>query len=120
MAKKKSTVTHNSQSHADGALAWQNSRFYRFQRQEMELAPQFRRQLSGAPKEVPAKKREAPEVTQKDRKPVTYTRRVLTPEEQAAHDWKLENWLGCRCEYDDLFDMCLNCIPHRQLTDLVQ
>ncbi len=59
----------------------------------------------------------------KDKKPavtVTYTRRVLTPEEQAAHDWKLENWLRCRCEYDDLFDMCLNCITHRQLTDLVQ
>ena len=69
------------------------------------------------------KKPEAPEVTPNDKKPevtITYTRRVLTPEEQAAHNWKLENWLRCRCECDDFFDMCLNCITHRQLTDLIQ
>ena len=46
--------------------------------------------------------------------------RKRTPEQQAAHDWKMENWPRCRCECDDLFDMCLNCITHRQLTDLVQ
>jgi hypothetical protein len=33
--------------------------------------------------------------------------------------WKRMNWLRCRCEYDDLFDMCLNCITHRQANDLV-
>jgi hypothetical protein len=78
--------------------------------EEMELPPRFRRQPS-RPAEIVKEKN--PEIT------VTYTRRVLTPEEQAAHDWKMENWLRCRCECDDLFDMCLNCITHRQL-NLVQ
>lgn len=41
----------------------------------------------------------------------------LRPEE--AHRWKLEHWLRCRCEYNDFFDMCLNCITHRQANDLV-
>jgi hypothetical protein len=41
----------------------------------------------------------------------------LTLEQQAAHDWKLENWP--RCEHDDFFDMCLACITHRQANDLV-
>jgi hypothetical protein len=77
---------------------------------------------SRPPQEAPVKKSElmpevTPEVTEVT---VTYTRRVLTPEQQAAHDWKLENWLRCRCEFDDFFDMCLNCITHRQLTDLIQ
>jgi hypothetical protein len=34
-------------------------------------------------------------------------------------EWRLDNWLRCRCECDDLFDMCLNCITHRQANDLV-
>ena len=75
------------------------------------------------PEVMPEVPEVTPEVPPKDKKPevtVTYTRRVLTPEQQAAHDWKLENWLRCRCECDDFFDMCLNCITHRQLTDLVQ
>jgi len=42
----------------------------------------------------------------------------MTPGE--FHNWSLENWLRCRCECDDLFDMCLNCLTHRQLTDLIQ
>jgi len=99
--------------------------------EEAELPPQFRHRSSRPPKEAPVKKPEVtpevpevtPEVPPKDKKPevtVTYTRQVLTPEQQAAHDWKLENWPRCRCECDDLFDMCLNCITHRQLTDLVQ
>ena len=29
----------------------------------------------------------------------------MTPEE--FQKWKLEHWLRCRCEYDNLFDMCL-------------
>jgi hypothetical protein len=40
--------------------------------------------------------------------------KLMTSEE--FQKWKLENWLRCRCEYDDHFDMCLNCITHRQLT----
>jgi hypothetical protein len=40
--------------------------------------------------------------------------------EHALHEWKAANWPRCRCECNDLFDMCLNCITHRQLTDLVQ
>jgi hypothetical protein len=72
---------------------------------------------SRPPKAAPVKPEVTPEVTEVT---VTYTRRVLTPEQQAAHDWKLENWLRCRCEFDDFFDMCLNCITHRQLTDLIQ
>jgi len=36
------------------------------------------------------------------------------------HAYMLDNWPRCRCECDDLFDWCLNCITHRQLTDLVQ
>lgn len=77
----------------------------------------------GAPIKKPEVRPEVPDVQPKDKKPeatVTYTRRVLTPEQQAAHDWKLENWLRCRCEFNDFFDMCLNCITHRQLTDLIQ
>jgi hypothetical protein len=80
------------------------------------------RALKGTPMKKPEVTPEAPE-TPNDKKPevtITYTRRVLTPEEQAAHDWKLENWLRCRCEFDDFFDMCLNCITHRQLTDKIQ
>jgi hypothetical protein len=42
----------------------------------------------------------------------------MTPEEFPK--WKLEHWLRCRCECDDHFDMCLNCITHRQLTDKIQ
>jgi hypothetical protein len=42
----------------------------------------------------------------------------MTPEE--FQKWRLENWLRCRCECDDHFDMCLNCITHRQLTDKIQ
>ena len=86
--------------------------------EELDLPPQFRR--SHPTEEATVKN---VEVMPKETKPevtVTYTRRVLTPEEQAAHDWKMENWLRCRCECDDLFDMCLNCITHRQLTDLIQ
>ena len=41
----------------------------------------------------------------------------MTPEE--FQKWKRMNWLRCRCECDDLFDMCLNCITHRQANDLV-
>jgi hypothetical protein len=44
--------------------------------------------------------------------------RRMTPER--FQKWKLDNWLRCRCEYGDLFDMCLNCITHRQLAELVQ
>jgi hypothetical protein len=40
--------------------------------------------------------------------------------EHALREWRAANWPRCRCEYDDLFDMCLNCITHRQLTDSVQ
>jgi hypothetical protein len=40
--------------------------------------------------------------------------------EHALREWKVANWPRCRCECDDLFDMCLNCITPRQLTDLVQ
>ena len=40
--------------------------------------------------------------------------------QHAYAEWKAANWPLCRCECDDLFDMCLNCITHRQLTDLVQ
>jgi hypothetical protein len=103
---------------------WDNPNRKLTAEEEMELPPQFRRQPSRPPKEVAAKKREAPvvtpEVTPKDKKPgvtVTYTRRVRTLEQQAAHDWKLENWP--RCEHDDFFDMCLACITHRQKNDLV-
>jgi hypothetical protein len=39
--------------------------------------------------------------------------------EHALRKWKAANWPRCRCECD-LFDMCLTCITHRQLTDLVQ
>ncbi len=80
--------------------------------EEMQLPPQFRRRSSRPPKEAPVKPEvtpEVPEVQRNDKKPevtITYTRLVLTPEQQAAHDWKLENWLRCRCECDDLFDMC--------------
>jgi hypothetical protein len=94
--------------------------------EELDLPPQFRRS-SRPPKEALIKKPEVtpdvPELTPEDKKrevTVTYTRRVLTPVQQTAHDWKLDNWLRCRCECDDHFDMCLNCITHRQLTDLVQ
>ena len=72
--------------------------------EEAMLPPQFRHRSSRPPKEAPVKKPEVmPEVPPKDQKPevpVTYTRRVLTPEQQAAHDWKLENWLRCRGECD--------------------
>ena len=40
--------------------------------------------------------------------------------EHALREWKAANWPQCRCECDDLFDMCLNCITHRQLTDKIQ
>jgi hypothetical protein len=102
---------------------WDNTNRKLTAEEEMELPPQFR-QPSRPPKEVPTKKREAPEVTPevtpKDKKPevtVTYTRHVLTLEQQAVHDWKLENWP--RCEHGDFFDMCLACTTHRQANDLV-
>jgi len=63
------------------------------------------------PKPGPEEKAERPPRLGAKEKP-------LPPEE--ANKWKLENWPRCRCECDDLFDMCLNCITHRQLTDLVQ
>jgi hypothetical protein len=47
---------------------------------------------------------------------------TLTEQEwqHALCEWKAANWPRCRCECDDFFDMCLNCITHRQLTGLVQ
>ena len=97
---------------------WDNPKPDLTAEEELDLPPQFRR---SHPTEEGAVRN--PEVTPKETKPevtVTYTLLLLTPEEQAAHDWKLDNWLRCRCESDDHFDMCLNCITHRQLTDLVQ
>ena len=123
LEKRDRPLTRENYLTLDG---WDNPKPNLTAEEELDLPPQFRRS-SRPPKEVPVKKREVPEVTPevaaKDKIPevtITYTRRVLTPEEQAAHYWKLENWLRCRCEYDDLFDMCLNCITHRQLTDLIQ
>jgi hypothetical protein len=46
-----------------------------------------------------------------------------TPEQHAwpvwLHFYMLDKWPRCRCEVDDHFDMCLNCITHRQANDLV-
>lgn len=101
---------------------WDNPKPDLTAEEELDLPPQFRR--SHPTEEAAVKKQDvpdAPEVAPKDKKPemtVTYTRRVLTPVQQAAHDWKLENWP--RCEHDDFFDMCFACITHRQLTDSVQ
>ena len=33
--------------------------------------------------------------------------------EHALREWRAANWPRCRCECDDLFDMCLNCITHQ-------
>jgi hypothetical protein len=86
-------------------------------KEELDLPPQFRR--SSHPSEESAV--DKPEVMAKDERAnvtVTYTRLVLTSKQHAAHDWNLANWP--RCQHDDFFDMCLTCITHRQLTNLLQ
>jgi hypothetical protein len=40
--------------------------------------------------------------------------------DQMRNDALLAVYPRCSCEYDDLFDMCLNCITHRQLTFKIQ
>jgi hypothetical protein len=97
---------------------WDNPKPDLTAEEELDLPPQFRR--SHPTEDTAVENKEVMPMDKKGEVTVTYTRRVLTPEEQAAHDWKMENWLRCRCECDDLFDMCLNCITHRQLTDLIQ
>ena len=99
---------------------WDNPKPDLTAEEELDLPPQFRR--SSCPtEEDPVEKLEMPEVTPEEEAllPLDFQRPdPMTPAE--FQKWKLENWLRCRCEGDDLFDMCLNCITHRQLTDLIQ
>jgi hypothetical protein len=93
---------------------WDNPNRKLTAEEDMELPPQFRGKDETEKPLTPEVEALLPpqfRVKEEPEKP-------LTPEE--FQKWKLENWLRCRCEGDDHFDMCLNCITHRQLTDLVQ
>lgn len=89
---------------------WDNPNRQLTAEEEMELPPQFRWKDETDKPLTPKEEALLPPEFQRPE--------PMTPEE--FQKWKLENWLRCRCECDDHFDMCLNCITHRQLTDLVQ
>jgi hypothetical protein len=89
---------------------WDNTHQKLAAEDEMELPPKFRWKDETDKPLPPKEEALLPPAFQRSE--------LMTPEE--LQKWKLANWLRCRCECDDHFDMCLNCITHRQLTDLLQ
>jgi hypothetical protein len=89
---------------------WDNTNGKLTAEEEMELPPKLRWKVETDKRRTPKEEALLPPKFQRPE--------PITPEE--LQKWKLENRLRCRCECDDHFDMCLNCITHRQLTDFVQ